>query len=252
MSRVRPPENIEIASLKKKQQATFDPMKSGVGTPWEDRGTHGTVGAFFKTCIMSLTSPGKLADAIRRPETINDARAFLIGISGIWGISALMHFAFFVWRDSKLPDADSLNTSAAAVLAALTIAGAGGGCYFLFKIYTIIYGKLTAQEKDAVLLPEVLIYNVSAYALGPSLLALIPIAGPPLAGLWIFIDLVAAGTSRLRLRFPAALIDALLSFVAVLAIAGAGYLVVEVLILNKVMGYHAVYIIDTPPTPANG
>ena len=42
------------------------------------------------------------------------------------------------------------------------------------------------------LFPEVLIYNVNVYALGPSLLALIPFVGPPIALLWIYIDLVAA------------------------------------------------------------
>src|ERR1700733_8705186 len=99
MSRIRPPENIEIASLRKKQKTVFDPMTAGVGTPWEDRGTHGTVGAFFKTCFMSMTSPAKLMGAIRRPETVNDARAFLFGICGVWAISALMHFAYFVHKD---------------------------------------------------------------------------------------------------------------------------------------------------------
>jgi hypothetical protein len=246
MSRARPPENIEIASLRKKQQTVFDPMKSGAGTPWEDRGTHGTAGAFFKTCLMALTSPAKLFGLIRRPETINDARGFLIGISGIWAISALIHFAYFVWKDSKLPGAAGVDTTNTAVLAALTVVAAGGGCFFLFKIYTLIYSKLASQEKDSVLLPDVLIYNVSAYALGPSLLALIPFVGPPLAGLWLLIDLIVAGASRLRLRVPAAVIDALLSLVVVLAIAGAGYFVVEFLIFNKAMDFNAV---DTNPLP---
>ena len=252
MSRVRPPENIEIASLRKKQKTVFDPMTAGAGTPWEDRGAHGTVGAFFKTCFMSMFSPGKLMGAIRRPETVNDARGFLIGISGIWAISGIMHFAYFVWQDSKLPYAIGVETPNTVVLAALTLAAAGGGCFLLFKIYTIIYGRLTAQEKDAVLFPEVLIYNVNVYALGPSLLALIPIpyVGPLIALLWIYLNLVAAGSSRLRLRLPGAIIDALLSFIAVLAIAAAAYFVVEFLILNKVMDYHAVDFMQAPPPPS--
>lgn len=240
MSRVRPPENIEIASLRKKQKTVFDPMAAGAGTPWEDRGTHGTIGAFFETCFMSMTSPAKLLNAIRRPETVNDARGFLFGICGVWAISALMHFAYFVHKDTKLLDFDSVNTTSTAVLTLLTIAGAGGGCFFLHKIYAIIYGRLAAQEKDAVLLPEVLIYNVNAYAMGPSLLALIPFAGPPLALLWIFADLVVAGSSRFRLRMAGAIIDALISLLAVLAIAGAVFFVGEYVILNRVMEYHAV------------
>ena len=96
------PGNIEIAALRKPVTTVLDLMKPGNGTPWEDRGTHGTIGAFFKTCIMSMGSPGKLMKAIRRPETINDARGFLIGISGIWVITAVIHFAYFVWKDARL------------------------------------------------------------------------------------------------------------------------------------------------------
>jgi len=249
MSRVRPPDNIEIAALRKKQTTVFDPMTAGTGTPWEDRGTHGSIPAFFKTCFSSMFSPGKLMSSIRRPETINDARGFLIGLSAIWAISGIMHFAYFVWKDTKVVDFDSVNTVNTAVLVALTIAGTAGGCFFGFKIYTIVYGKLVSQEKDAVLFPEVLIYNVNAYALGPSLLALIPFAGPPIALLWIFIDLIVAGNSRLRLRMSAAVIDALLSFAAVLLICGAGYFIVEFLILNHAMEYHAV---DRIPPIQNG
>jgi hypothetical protein len=240
MSRVRPPDNIEIAALRKKQKTLFDPMTSGAGTPWEDRGTHGTVGAFFKTCTQSMFSPGKLMSSIRRPETINDARGFLIGISAIWVITALMHFSYFVWRDTKAADYDSINTSNTVVLTLLTIAASGGGCFFGFKFYNIIYGKLVATEKDAVLFPDVLLYNVNAYALGPSLLALIPVAGPIIALLWIFINLIVAGNSRLRIRMSAAVIDALLCFGGILLIGGLGYFVVEFAILNHAMDYHAV------------
>src|SRR5271169_5372528 len=101
MSRIRTPENIEIAALKKKAATVFDPMRAGTGTPWEDRGKNGVVGAFFKTCLMSMFSPGKLTSSIRRPETTNDARGFLFGICGIWAVSAVMHYAWFVWRETK-------------------------------------------------------------------------------------------------------------------------------------------------------
>jgi len=245
MSRVRPPDNIEIAALRRKQKTVFDPMAPGAGTPWEDRGTHGTIGAFFKTCLMSLTSPGKLMNSIRRPETINDARGFLIGVSAIWGITAVVHYAFFVWRAS-LPDNATVDHPAMEILGVTSLVLAGGGCFFLFKIYTMIYGRLVAQEKDSVLLPEVLIYNVNVYALGPSLLALIPLAGPPIALIWIFADLVAAGAKRFRLRMAGAIIDALISFLAVLAIVGLVYLVGEVGILQHLVGYNAVDVVTQP------
>jgi hypothetical protein len=249
MSRIRTPENIEIAALKKKQNTVFDPMRAGVGTPWEDRGTRGTIGAFFKTCGMSMFSPGKLTLAIRRPETTNDARGFLFGICGIWAVTAVMHYAIFVWRASRPANA-TVDTQTTAILGALCLLAGSVGTFFLFKVYTGIYGKLTAQEKDAVLLPDVLIFNVGAYALGPSLLALIPFAGPLIALVWIFASQIAVGVNRLRLRLPAAIIDALISLAAVVAIVVVGYLVIEVVLLHKVMGYDAVTIPETHPTPS--
>jgi hypothetical protein len=248
MSRVRPPENFEIASLKKKQQTVFDPMTPGAGTPWEDRASNGLVGAFIKTCTASLTAPGELTKSIRRPETTADARGFVFGICGIWGISALMHFAYFLWRGLKTPGAE-IDTTNTAVLGLLAVGGASVGGYFLFKIYNAIYGRLIAQEKDAGKIPEVLLYNVNAYALGPNLLALIPFAGPIIALLWMFADLVAVGNKRLRLTLPAALIDALISLAAVLAIAGGIYAIGEMLILHKIMGFDAIDLPLAPPVP---
>ena len=44
-----------------------------------------------------------------------------------------------------------------------------------------------------------LIYNVNVYALGPSLLSVIPFVGPPIPRLLLIaVDLVAVGTKRLR------------------------------------------------------
>ncbi len=240
MSRVRTPENIEIAALKRKQQVVFDPMFAGSGTPWEDRATHGTVGAFFKTCMMSLTSPGKLTNSIRRPETNTDAKGFLIGVSAIWAITALIHTAYFIWRETHDVDYIDIDWPNAAVLGAIALVGAGVGVFFLFKIYNAIYGRLTSQEKDSVLLPDVLLYNVNVYALGPSLLALIPLAGPVIALIWIFADLIAVGNKRLRLRMPAAIIDALISLAAVLGIVLAVYVVGKVVVIDKLLGYDAI------------
>src|ERR1700689_5166206 len=215
MSRGRPPENIEIASLKKKQVTMFDPMAPGSGTPWEDRGTHGTVGAFFKTCVMSLHSPGELTNQIRRPETINDAFAFLIGCSICWGLSALIHGVIFYLRIKSDPNFEPSNYMIHCIAGVLA---AGGGTWGLFKLYTTIYSKLVEKEKKQTALPTVLIYNVNVYALGPSLLSVIPFVGPPIAMLLIAVDLVVVGTKRLRLRFAAAAIDAMLAFIVVLVV----------------------------------
>jgi len=250
MSRMRTPENIEIAALKRKQNTVFDPMRAGAGTPWEDRGNHGTIGAFFKTCTKSMLSPGKLTLSIRRPETTSDARAFLLGICGIWAISAIMHFAYFVWQETRDPNFLDVVQPNATILAVVTLALSGGGAFFLFKIYTIIYGKLAAQEKDSVLLPDVLIYNVSAYSLGPSLLALIPFVGPFLAVIWIFVSMVVIGNSRLRLKMAAAVIDSFISLVTVVVIVVGFYYIVERGINGKLVGYDAVEMKDasTPRT----
>ena len=233
MSNFRTPENIEIASLRKKQTEHFDPMAHGTGTPWEDRATHGTLGAFLKTCIASLFGIGPLTISIRRPNTIDDARPFLIGCSILWGLSAAMHTAlsFYFADTTKYLPADPNNIAIYIVLAA---AGGGFGVFYLFKIYTAIYGRLIAQEKEARLMPDVLLYNVNAYALGPSLLSLIPIAGPPLALVWIFLDMMNVGVRRLRLRSTAALIDAILSLAAVLGITLVAWVVIDL----GVLGHH--------------
>jgi hypothetical protein len=240
MSRVRPPENIEIASLKKKQVARFDPMAPGSGTPWEDRGTHGTVGAFFKTCITSLHSVGKMAEQIRRPETKTDAMEFLIGCSICWGLSALMHGLILYPHFHNLPNTD-FDPTHYFVYCVIGMLAAGGATWALFTLYTLIYRKLVAQEKTLAALPQVLIYNVSVYAMGPSLLSLIPFVGPPLAILLIGVDMVAVGIKRLHLRFAAAAIDALLALIVVLVVGVAGYFI---------GGFVLGQVYDPPSTPS--
>jgi hypothetical protein len=233
MSRIRAPENLEIAALKQKQSKFFDAMAPGPGTPWEDRGSRGVIGAFFKSCTMSMTSFFKLVDAIRRPETTSDARAFLIGCCVLWGVSAFIHGLIFMHFAGQVPYRE-VDQQTYLIYCAISAVAAGGAVYLLFRLYNIIYSKLVAQEKTATTLPDVLLYNVNAYALGPSLLAPIPFAGPPLALLLIFIDLVIAGRKRLNIRATGALIDAVIAFVAVLAIAFVGYWVGN-LLLHQVL-----------------
>jgi hypothetical protein len=221
MSRARPPEGIEIAALKKKQQTVVNFMATGTGTPWEDRGSSGTIPAFFKTAFASLFSPGKLVEKIRRPETVGDARALLIGNCVLWGLSGAIHTAMSLRHEAYLPDAIDVNTTYCVFWCAIGAAAAGLGCYLLFKIYNAIYRLLVIQEAGSGTIPDTLMYNVNAYALGPSFLCLIPVAGPPLALVWIFICAVAVGQSRLKLKPAAAIIDAILGYLAVLAIAAA-------------------------------
>jgi hypothetical protein len=235
MSRVRTPDNINIASLKQKQATYFDPMAAGPGTPWEDRGSNGVLGAFLKTCTMSMSAPAKLLNLIRRPETTADTTAFLIGCCIIWGASALIHGLILLPFVSQTPNAD-FDQNLYLIYCAIAFAAAGAGFYLLFRLYNIVYSKLIAQEKTQSVLPAPLLYNVTAYALGPSLLALLPFVGPPIAIVWIFINLILAGSKRLRIRATAAFIDALLAFLVVVAVGGVGYWVGDRLILHQVLG----------------
>jgi hypothetical protein len=234
MSNTGGPAGFEIAALRKKQEAVWNPMAPGSGTPWEDRGTGGTVGAFLKTCLASLTGPRKLADSIRRPETTADARGFVIGCGVLWGLSAAGHVAWGLYHkanhqellDKKMEldlGPGQFNALWVGIDLLVPLVGGAVGVVVLWMIYTAIYNRLAAQEARNVKLPEPLIANVAAYTFGPSLLAVIPVVGPPLAVVVMLAVMVAVGTSsRLRLRVAGALIDALLSFLAVVAIAVAG------------------------------
>src|SRR5436309_9553602 len=91
MAKSIPPSNVAIASLDARKQTMFNRMAPGPGTPWEDRGSVGVVGAFFKTCFRSMFKPAELLDSIRRPETGGDSFAFAIGCGLMWAISAGIH-----------------------------------------------------------------------------------------------------------------------------------------------------------------
>src|SRR5689334_19147711 len=91
MAKPIPPPNVAIASLDARKQTMFNLMAPGPGTPWEDRGSIGVVGAFFKTAFRSMLKPADLLDSIRRPETGGDSFSFAMGCGLMWAISALIH-----------------------------------------------------------------------------------------------------------------------------------------------------------------
>ena len=230
MSRSDAPEGFEIAALKKKQQAVWNPMAAGRGTPWEDRATHGTLGAFLKTCVASLTRPRNLADTIRRPETTTDARSFVIGCGVLWGISAAGHTAYALYRKAHHPELlppkvvlDETSTLWIVIDLLVPLVGGVVGILLLWMLFTAVYNRLVQQEARTVKLTEPLIANVTAYAFGPAILAVIPVVGPVLAAVAVLLVMVVmGGSSRVRLRFSAAVIDALLSFLAAAAVGVAG------------------------------
>src|SRR4051812_37597202 len=95
MAKSSPPPNVAIASLDARKQMMFNLMAPGPGTPWEDRGSVGVIGAFFKTCFRSMFKPADLLDSIRRPETGGDSFSFAIGCGLMWAISALIQEYFY-------------------------------------------------------------------------------------------------------------------------------------------------------------
>lgn len=222
MSQSQLPENFEIASLRRKQAEVFDPMLPGAGTPWEDRGAHGIIGAFFKTCLMSLYAPGRLFMAIRRPETTSDATGFVFGCGLLWATSVVIHGLILIphFNGERYTQ---VQTSNYFTILVITAAAAFLGTWIGMKLYCAINGKMVGQEKQLGRITTPLVFNVNAYALGPSVLAIVPIIGPPLAIIWILIDFVIAGLKRLRIRFAGAMIDAIIPYIVVLALATVVY-----------------------------
>src|SRR4051812_24189123 len=71
--------------------------------------------------------------------------------------------------------------------------------------------------------PPVLLYNVYAYCLAPSVLAIIPVVGPALAIVWIFALLVYGARSRLMFKTGGAIVCNIFAVVGVLGITFVAY-----------------------------
>src|SRR5688572_2093762 len=139
---VPPPPDFEIAALKQKVVEARNPMQAGSGTPWEDRGTLGLVGAFVKTCTMSLRAPAELFVQIRRPETIADGRGFAIGCAICWGVSLVLHRLIMrrLWyHDERRYEIDN---TLFWIENALFFAGAIGGVLLFIHAVPRIYHKM--------------------------------------------------------------------------------------------------------------
>src|SRR5258706_2160731 len=225
MAKLTPPHNVAIASLDARKQTMFNLMAPGPGTPWEDRGSVGVVGAFFKTAFRSMFKPADLLDSIRRPETGGDSFSFAIGCGLMWAISALVH-RYLYYRHMIGIETRTANSTTedritvlgqnwaiwcgvAAILAVI-------GVLIFQKIGSRLFYSLVATEMKSKA-PPILAYNIFGYCLGPSLLAIIPIAGPILAVIWIAIALMVGGATRLKISVKGSVIAAL---VAVCAMVG--------------------------------
>jgi hypothetical protein len=209
-----PHDPYEMAALKKQRAKVIDPMAVGPGTPWEDRGNLGVVVAFFKTCLASMFKPGELADQIRRPDAAGDTGVFTIACGVMWGLSVFVHSLLTYLRVEKDPklavDAHQFwITTSVQIIAAIAVT------WVALRIAANLYGRIIEfdmKQKP----PGVLVINLLAYGLGPSLLAPIPYAGPLVAWLWILIAWAAIGKRRLGVKTSAAVITPLLTMAAVL------------------------------------
>lgn len=223
---------MHIAALEKKAVQAVDLMVSGQGIPWEDRGSIGFIGAFFKTAFGAMFTPSRLLSKMRRPETAKDARIFAYACGGIWFAAVLIQsaFAYFVFygRDHSL-DVDSQQYVINTLLEGLL---AGAAAVLMPTVITWMFYRLTAFDMTSKA-PPVLVYNCIAYLMGASLLALIPggtypwlSIGMATVGLWMFVTLLIVAIAHLRIRIGAAIIGSILTMLATAALVVAGIFVI--------------------------
>ena len=218
------PTDLEIAALRARQARAHNPLEPGPGTPWEDRGSIGPVAAFFKTVGGMFTAPGALLESMRRPETAGDARAFAIGCGIFWGIGWLVHdvVAYHLAHKKSGTGWSEFGALDIEVFLLHLVLGAVATWGLLNLITRLAYKLISAGEMK-VKFPPVLLYNVYAYALAPSVLAIIPIVGPLLALAWIFALLVYGSHARLMIKIGGAIVCNVFAVVGVLGLAFAAY-----------------------------
>ena len=229
MAKPTPPPNVAIASLDARKQTMFNLMAPGPGTPWEDRGSIGVIGAFFKTCFKSMLKPADLLDSIRRPETGGDSFSFAIGCGIMWALSVLVH-GWFIWKHLL---GEETRTEGSGTEYRITVIGqsywlwcaiaavaAVVGAVVFQKFGSRIYYSMVATEMKSKA-PVVLVHNIFGYALGPSLLAPIPFVGPILAVIWIVMVLIIGGTTRMKISLAGAITGSVVSMAVMIGACGA-------------------------------
>jgi hypothetical protein len=229
------PPGVEIAALKnKKTTGPMDLMMPGDGTPWEDRGNLGLVKAFIQTCVSSITKPARLLDHIRRPDTTGEATQFSIACSVLWAISGIIHSILYHWKYP--PPADwELGEGNFYMKALLTGLLLGAAVYVLGVMFAsrMYFAMVSTELKNAA--PRALLQNMFSYSLGPSILAPIPVIGPPLALLFIFIAWITGGAKRLYISWRGSIVASVLAMLISLVAVGVGAFVANI-VLNNMLG----------------
>jgi hypothetical protein len=208
------PQDVQIAALQKGPARLYRLMEPGDGTPWEDRGSIGPVAAFFKTCLQVMLTPGKLLESIRRPETASDARVFVFICAGFWAVSWLLHdYLAFRSENAHLPARSQKDFTDLYPTMLIHLVLAIAGTWLLHMLIARLFYKLVQAGDAQAKAPSVLTYNVYAYCLGPSILALIPFyIGPAIAITWIFCLCVYASIHRLAIKTSGAITCNILAF----------------------------------------
>jgi hypothetical protein len=242
MAKSTTPSNVAIASLDARKQTMFNLMAPGPGTPWEDRGSIGVIGAFFKTAFRSMLKPADLLDSIRRPETGGDSRSFAMGCGMMWGISALIH-GYLYYRHML---GEEVRTATSTTENRITVLGQPWAIWCVIAAVAAVIGVLLFQKIGSGLFyslvgtemkskaPPILAYNIFGYCLGPSILAIVPIAGPPLAVIWITIALSIGGATRLKISAKGAVIASLVSIAAMVGVVSATWFVARFIPPNTI------------------
>lgn len=224
----------DIAALRKKAPGQFDLMRAGNGTPWEDRGSLGIPAAFLKTCFRSMFHPQLLLDHLRRPDTSGDATSFAVFCGLMWSVGVLVWDVVNYFQVARISQISidgqqySIETAGRCLLAAAAVV-------FFAKFSAALFTRLSAGELKGV--PSVLTYNLFAYCLGPSLLAVIPWL-MPVAAIWILVNMIIAARKRLFMSSTGAIINSILTFLSAAAILTAiyyfGWLVCRQIFANPV------------------
>jgi hypothetical protein len=230
------PPGVDIAALKTKKSTgagARDLMRPGGGTPWEDRGAQGLVKAFIQTCVKSITAPGMLLDHIRRPDTTREGTQFAIGCAVLWGVSGVIHTILYYALRADPQYVQDMGGVGSFYIKAVIVGGVVGfAAWGLFVLFAnrMYFAMVSTELKNTA--PRVLLYNMFCYCLGPSILAPIPVIGPPVALLLIFIDWIVGGSKRLYISYRGAIVAAVLTMLAILAMAAGGLWLANMIATN--------------------
>lgn len=187
-----------------------DLMAPGAGTPWEDRGQLGLVPAYFKTLVQAFTAPATLFNELRRPDSSGDANSFAF-ICGLWWSASELIHTWLIAHFGTLPD----NAASPWFMGILIAVLAPFATIAIARIAAIVFGKLISTEIRSTDAPQVLLFNLFAYCFAPSIFAVIPVAGIPIAAIWTFVLMLIMALKKLRLNIGGAIINVVLTSIVI-------------------------------------